>query len=216
MPSPNTYTSVTCCCHVNQVPFTLKDEDISEDWECKDNKWDRMYAACTMAQALTDEEIDGILAGQQDALEARPLPPVELETAETDNTEYALPPVLDSQLSCSLPAYLCWTIAGNTFRLGEPLLGSAGCILYSLIKYLFRSPCTSHTQRHMLLRVPLATICLNSPAHKLGPTQVSMQSLLPAWHLCCTSSSVPAVVYCQRPASRFQTGAGQAATRQRR
>ncbi len=74
-------------CHLQQVPFTLKDEDISEDWECKDNKWDRMYAACTMAQALTDEEIDGILAGQQDALEARPLPPFELETAETDNME---------------------------------------------------------------------------------------------------------------------------------
>jgi hypothetical protein len=104
MPSETTYTSVTCCCHVNQVPFTLKDEDISEDWECKDNKWDRMYAACTMAQALTDEEIDGILAGQQDALEARPLPPVELETAETDNTEYALQPVLDSQRTCSLLA----------------------------------------------------------------------------------------------------------------
>ena len=85
---------------MNQVPFTLKDEDISEDWECKDNKWDRMYAACTMAQALTDEEIDGILAGQQDALEARPLPPVELETAEADNTEYALKPVLNSQRCC--------------------------------------------------------------------------------------------------------------------
>lgn len=73
--------------HLQQVPFTLKDEDIPEDWECKDNKWERTYAACTMAQALTDEEIDGILAGQQDALEARRLPPVELEPAETDNIE---------------------------------------------------------------------------------------------------------------------------------
>ncbi|KAL0025228.1 hypothetical protein WJX77_008845 [Trebouxia sp. C0004] len=79
------------CAKWRKVPFTLKDEDISEDWECKDNKWDRMYAACTMAQALTDEEIDGILAGQQDALEARPLPPVEHETAEADNTDSLQP-----------------------------------------------------------------------------------------------------------------------------
>ena len=76
------------CCW--QVPFTLKDEDISEDWECKDNKWDRTYAACTMAQALTDAEIDGILAGQQDALEARPLQPAEPETIETEVAEYVL------------------------------------------------------------------------------------------------------------------------------
>lgn len=73
---------------VQQVPFTLKDEDISEEWECKDNKWDRAYAACTMAQALTDEEIDDILAGQQSALEARPLPPAEQEAAaNADNAE---------------------------------------------------------------------------------------------------------------------------------
>ena len=78
---------VQICCYCCQVPFTLKDEDISEDWECKDNKWDRTYAACTMAQALTDEEIDGILAGQQDALEARPLPPAEPEAAEADAAE---------------------------------------------------------------------------------------------------------------------------------
>ena len=42
-----------------------------------------------MAQALTDAEIDGILAGQQDALEARPLQPAEPETAETEVAEYA-------------------------------------------------------------------------------------------------------------------------------
>ena len=69
------------------MPYTLKDEDISEDWECKDNKWDRTYAACTMAQALTDEEIDGILAGQEASLEARALPPAEPETADADIAE---------------------------------------------------------------------------------------------------------------------------------
>ena len=40
-----------------------------------------------MAQALTDEEIDDILAGQQSALEARPLPPVEQDASMADNTE---------------------------------------------------------------------------------------------------------------------------------
>ncbi|KAL3149213.1 hypothetical protein ABBQ32_002039 [Trebouxia sp. C0010 RCD-2024] len=75
------------CAKWRKVPYTLKDEDISEDWECKDNKWDRTYAACTMAQALTDEEIDGILAGQEASLEARPLPPVEPETADADIAE---------------------------------------------------------------------------------------------------------------------------------
>lgn len=69
------------------MPYTLKDEDISEDWECKDNKWDRMYAACTMAQALTDEEIDGILAGQEASLEARALLPAQAEPEDENIAE---------------------------------------------------------------------------------------------------------------------------------
>ena len=64
------------------MPYTLKNEDIPEDWECRDNKWDRMYAACTMAQALTDEEIDGILAGQNASLKATPLSRAEPESAD--------------------------------------------------------------------------------------------------------------------------------------
>ena len=40
-----------------------------------------------MAQALTDEEIDDILAGQQSALEARPLPTNESEAAAADAAE---------------------------------------------------------------------------------------------------------------------------------
>lgn len=71
-----------------QVPYTLKNEDIPEDWECRDNKWDRMYAACTMAQALTDEEIDGILAGQNASLDrARPLSRAEPESADAGIAE---------------------------------------------------------------------------------------------------------------------------------
>ena len=43
-----------------------------------------MYAACTMAQALTDEEIDGILNGQKSQQ-----PPAEPETADAEIAEYA-------------------------------------------------------------------------------------------------------------------------------
>lgn len=47
-----------------QVPFTLHDEDISEDWECANNVWDKAYASCSIPQALSDNEIDNILAKQ--------------------------------------------------------------------------------------------------------------------------------------------------------
>ncbi len=47
-----------------QVPYTLSDEEIPDDWECMDNVWDPHHAACTVPQALTDEEIDEILAQQ--------------------------------------------------------------------------------------------------------------------------------------------------------
>ena len=54
-----------------------------------------MYAACTMAQALTDEEIDGILNGQK-SLE----PQAELETADADVAEYG-----PASLCCSALLY---------------------------------------------------------------------------------------------------------------
>ena len=61
-------TTLVCSPHLTllwlQVPFTLHDEDISEDWECADNIWDRAYASCSVPQALSDNEIDAILAKQ--------------------------------------------------------------------------------------------------------------------------------------------------------
>lgn len=48
-----------------QVPYALHDSAIPDDWVCKDNVWDRLHSACSVAQALTDEEIDEILALQQ-------------------------------------------------------------------------------------------------------------------------------------------------------
>lgn len=47
-----------------QVPFKLRDEDIPDDWTCSDNVWDKDHASCSVPQALTDEEIDEILALQ--------------------------------------------------------------------------------------------------------------------------------------------------------
>ena len=47
-----------------QVPFTLQDEDISEEWDCSQNVWDKQHNSCDIPQALPDEEIDEILALQ--------------------------------------------------------------------------------------------------------------------------------------------------------
>lgn len=46
------------------MPYNLKDEELPEDWECKHNVWDPNHASCNTAQALSNEEIDGILALQ--------------------------------------------------------------------------------------------------------------------------------------------------------
>ncbi len=46
------------------MPFTLRDEDIPDDWSCTHNIWDKAHASCTVPQELTDEEIDNILAAQ--------------------------------------------------------------------------------------------------------------------------------------------------------
>jgi len=53
-----------------QVPYTLQDEDISEEWDCSQNVWDKERNSCDIPQALPDEEIDEILA-----LQVAPPPP---------------------------------------------------------------------------------------------------------------------------------------------
>ena len=47
-----------------QVPFTLREEETPDDWECASNEWDKDHASCLVPQALSDEEIDEILAHQ--------------------------------------------------------------------------------------------------------------------------------------------------------
>lgn len=127
-----------------------------------------------------------------------------------------LQPVLDSQLSCSLLAYLCCTVAGKTFKLGEPIWVSAGCALHSLIKYLFRSHGTSHTGAHAVESCTCHRVAVLSTVQHTSLHQQACNHDCPPWHLCCTRPSVSAVVCRQKPASRFQTETGQAATRQRR
>ena len=56
-----------------QVPYTLQDADISDDWRCEDNVWDKAFSACTVPQALSDEAIDAILAKQARAAHGLPV-----------------------------------------------------------------------------------------------------------------------------------------------
>lgn len=70
-----------------QVPFTVSDVELGENWQCKNNKWDRAHAACSVAQALTDEEIDDILTGQQNAMGSSIVTTADLSTADPDSLE---------------------------------------------------------------------------------------------------------------------------------
>ncbi len=54
-----------------QVPYTLVDEDIPDDWACEHNSWDPDHQSCAVPQALSDERIDEILL-QQVQLEVTP------------------------------------------------------------------------------------------------------------------------------------------------
>jgi hypothetical protein len=48
------------------VPYTLGDEQLPDDWQCKHNAWDPAHASCSIPQELSNEEIDAILALQDD------------------------------------------------------------------------------------------------------------------------------------------------------
>lgn len=47
-----------------QVPYTVADEQLGDDWQCSDNVWDAAAASCDVPQVLSNEEIDSILALQ--------------------------------------------------------------------------------------------------------------------------------------------------------
>jgi hypothetical protein len=48
------------------VPYSLGDEQLPDEWQCKDNSWDPAHASCSIPQALSNEEIDAILTLQDD------------------------------------------------------------------------------------------------------------------------------------------------------
>jgi hypothetical protein len=56
-----------------QVPYTLGDEQLPDDWQCKHNEWDPAHASCSIPQELSDEEIDAILTLQDDEAAAAAL-----------------------------------------------------------------------------------------------------------------------------------------------
>ncbi|MEW5299531.1 MAG: hypothetical protein WDW36_002539 [Sanguina aurantia] len=57
------------CQKWRKVPYHLRDDELTDEWECKDNSWDYIHAICSIPQALSNEEIDEILALQEDVLE---------------------------------------------------------------------------------------------------------------------------------------------------
>ncbi|PNH01501.1 hypothetical protein TSOC_012609 [Tetrabaena socialis] len=67
MQRPEMQKWVQCnkCQKWRKVPYSLKDEELPEDWECKNNVFDLRHSSCMTPQALSNEEIDEILALQQ-------------------------------------------------------------------------------------------------------------------------------------------------------
>ncbi|GMH39777.1 hypothetical protein BSKO_07675 [Bryopsis sp. KO-2023] len=61
------WVQCTRCKKWRRVPFQLKDVDLGENWECKDNAWDSQFSSCSVPQALSDEQIDAILDACQQA-----------------------------------------------------------------------------------------------------------------------------------------------------
>lgn len=41
-----------------QVPHTVRDEELTDDWQCKDNTWDAAYASCDVPQEMSNDQID--------------------------------------------------------------------------------------------------------------------------------------------------------------
>ena len=52
------------CQKWRQVPYTLTDDQLTDEWECKSNVWDPQRSSCEAPQALSDKAIDEILALQ--------------------------------------------------------------------------------------------------------------------------------------------------------
>ena len=63
-PPPQKWVQCAACNLWRRVPYELGDDAIPDDWTCAANEWDPERAACDVPQALTDDQIDAILALQ--------------------------------------------------------------------------------------------------------------------------------------------------------
>ena len=63
-PPPQKWVQCATCSQWRRVPYELGDDAIPDDWTCAQNVWDPRHADCTVPQALTDDQIDAILALQ--------------------------------------------------------------------------------------------------------------------------------------------------------
>ena len=56
------------CCKCERwrkVPFSISEDQIPDDWVCRDNVWDPQHNSCDVEQELSDDKIDAILQLQE-------------------------------------------------------------------------------------------------------------------------------------------------------
>eukprot|EP00798_Chlamydomonas_sp_ICE-L_P025171 gene25171-10801_t len=69
-PSKETLQKWVQCnkCHKwRKVPYHIRDNELTDEWECGDNVWNQACQSCSVEQELSNEEIDHILMAQQGA-----------------------------------------------------------------------------------------------------------------------------------------------------
>ncbi len=49
------------------MPYHVRDDELTDEWQCNSNAWDPAHSHCSVPQALSNEEIDTILALQDGA-----------------------------------------------------------------------------------------------------------------------------------------------------
>eukprot|EP00193_Tetraselmis_chui_P002358 CAMPEP_0177752082 /NCGR_PEP_ID=MMETSP0491_2-20121128/727_1 /TAXON_ID=63592 /ORGANISM="Tetraselmis chuii, Strain PLY429" /LENGTH=212 /DNA_ID=CAMNT_0019267257 /DNA_START=364 /DNA_END=999 /DNA_ORIENTATION=+ len=83
--APQKWVQCASCDKWRKVPYDLNDEDIPEDWACENNVWDEEHQSCSVSQALSDEQIDEILALQEGPEGAGGPARMQVENAEADD-----------------------------------------------------------------------------------------------------------------------------------
>eukprot|EP00798_Chlamydomonas_sp_ICE-L_P023660 gene23660-9191_t len=52
------------CTKWRKIPSNVNDEELTDEWECKDNVWDKAFQYCHIEQEVSNKEIDRILSAQ--------------------------------------------------------------------------------------------------------------------------------------------------------